>query len=131
MLAIAIRLAALVPLLAGGAGVLTGGGFLGEPAGPATASHLRYLSGLLLGIGLAALWCAADLPRRGGAFRGLCLVVALGGAARLLGWAIEGAPPWPHRLALGMELGVVPLLGLWSWRAPLPPFRLHGSGPSR
>jgi hypothetical protein len=115
MLTFAIRLAALVPILAGSAGALAGAGFLGEAAGPATDSHLRYLSGLLLGLGLLALWCAADLPRRGVAFTILCAVVALGGLARLLGVAVAGVPPWPHVAALGMELGVVPALWLW-WR---------------
>lgn len=119
MLPAAIRLAALVPLLAGAAGVLTGAGFLGEPAGPATDSHLRYLSGVLLGLGLLALWCAADLARRGQVFQVLAFVVAVGGLARLLGLALAGTPPLPHLLALGMELGVVPLLWLW-WRRARP-----------
>lgn len=119
MLPAAIRLAALVPLLAGAAGALTGAGFLGEPAGPATDSHLRYLSGLLLGLGLLALWCAADLARRGQVFQALAFVVAVGGLARLLGLALAGTPPLPHLLALGMELGVVPLLWLW-WRRARP-----------
>jgi hypothetical protein len=112
MLAHAIRLAALVPLLAGGAGALTGAGFLGEAAGPATGSHLRYLSGLLLGLGLVALWCSLDLARRGRLFEMLCAIVVIGGLARLGGLWVE-TPPWPHLLALGMELGVVP--GLWLW----------------
>ncbi len=117
MLPHAIRLAALVPLLAGGAGALTGAGFLGEPAGPATGSHLRYLSGVLLGLGLVAAWCAADLARRAAVFHALCLVVVLGGVARLGGLVAEGTPPLPHLLALGMELGVVPTLLAWSLRA--------------
>ncbi len=111
-----IRLAAIVPITAGLAGALTGAGFLGEPAGAATGSHMRYLSGLLLGIGLAALWCAADWPRRRDGFGLLCVLVTLGGAARALGWVLDGAPPWPHRLALVMELGVVPVLW-WATRA--------------
>ncbi|MCX7371585.1 MAG: hypothetical protein NTW56_03965 [Alphaproteobacteria bacterium] len=50
-----IRLAAITPITAGLAGAVTGTGFLSEAAGPATSSHLRYLSGLLLGLGLTAL----------------------------------------------------------------------------
>lgn len=117
MLPIAIRLAALVPLLAGGAGAVLGPAFLGEAAGPATGSHLRYLSGLLLGLGLAALWCAGDMPRRRQVFGALSAMVVLGGLARLLGLATAGLPPLPHLLALLMELGVVPALWLWSRRA--------------
>lgn len=110
MLPIIIRVACLVPILGGAAGVLTGAGFLDEVAGPATASHLRYLSGLLLGIGLVLAWCAGDLGRRGALFETLCGIVVLGGLGRLLGLAVDGAPPLPHLLALGMELGVTPLL---------------------
>src|SRR3954451_17738150 len=75
MLPLAIRLAALVPILAGGAGALLGPDALGEAAGPGTASHLRYLSGLLLGLGLVAWWCAADLPSRRQVFAALCAMV--------------------------------------------------------
>ena len=116
MLRFAIRLACLVPILAGGAGVLTGLGFLDEAAGPATQSHLRYLSGLLLGLGVLLVWCAGDLRQRGGLFSALCGIVVLGGLARLLGLVLDGPPPLPHLLALGMELGVTPALWLW-WRA--------------
>jgi hypothetical protein len=115
MLPHAIRLAALVPILAGLAGALSGAGFLGEPAGPATGSHLRYLSGLLLGLGAFAAWAAGDLARRGAVFEAVCAVVVLGGLARFAGLFSE-LPPWPHRLALVMELLVVPSLWLW-WQA--------------
>lgn len=113
MLPIAIRIACLVPILGGGAGALLGVAFLSEAGGPATGSHLRYLSGLLLGMGLLAFWCAGDLARRGDIFTALCAIFVLGGWARALGLALEGVPPLPHVLALGMELGVVP--GLWIW----------------
>jgi hypothetical protein len=116
MLPFCIRVAALVPLLAGLGGALLGAGFLGEEAGPATESHLRYLSGLLLGLGILAWWCAADLKRRGQVFSILVMIVALGGIARLGGLLGHGRPPLPHLLALGMELLVTPGLWLW-WRA--------------
>jgi hypothetical protein len=110
MLPLAIRLAALVPILAGGAGAILGPAFLGEATGPAASSHLRYLSGLLLGLGLTAWWCAAALPRRAGLFGALCAMVTLGGLARLAGLALDPLPPWPHLAALIMELGIVPAL---------------------
>lgn len=112
MLILAIRLACLVPILGGGTGAVLGVAALEEAGGPATDSHLRYLSGLLLGLGLCAFWCAGDLPRRGTIFSGLCAIFVLGGLARALGLAMEGVPPWPHVLALGMELAVVPALWL-------------------
>jgi len=100
-----------------GAGALLGVSALGEAGGPATGSHLRYLSGLLMGMGVCASWCAGDLRRRGGAFTALCAIFVLGGAARAWGLVMEGVPPWPHRAALGMELGVVPTLWLVVRRA--------------
>ncbi len=114
-----IRAAALVPLLAGGGGAVLGPAFLGEAAGPATESHLRYLSGLLLGLGLVAAWCALDLARRRQVFLALAVLVALGGLARLGGALALGWPPLPHALALLMELGVVPLLAWGVARAPM------------
>lgn len=113
MLPLALRLACLVPILGGGAGALFGMAVLGEAGGAATGSHLRYLSGLLLGMGCVAFWCAGDLRRRGKVFSALCGIFVLGGAARALGVIVEGAPPWPHLAALAMELGVVP--ALWAW----------------
>jgi len=109
----AVRAASIVPLLAGGAGAVTGFGFLAEEVSPAIDSHGRYLSGLLLGVGLASLWCAQAPRPRAQAFLVLAAIVTLGGCFRALGWALVGPPPLPHQLALLMELGVVPLLALW------------------
>ena len=134
----AILLACLVPLAAGLAGVLTGAGFLdaglpgiggvgnaGLPGvgggSPAVDSHLRYLSGLLLGSGLALAWASFDLPRRGRVFAILAPIIVLGGLARL-GGLFHATPPLPHLLALGMELGVTPLLW-WCVRRAM---RTHG-----
>lgn len=111
MVAAAIVVASVVPLAAGMAGVATGFGFLGVADLPTgAASHARYLSGLLLGLGLAALWCAARLGERRAVFAMLCLVVIAGGAARALGLVFDGVPPAEHVAALAMELGVVPAL---------------------
>ncbi len=112
----AVRLACLVPLLAGGAGALTGFGFLDQPLAPDADSHARYLSGLLLGLGLLGLWCAQRPAERGAGFEALAFIVVVGGLARLTGWALAGAPPLAHQLALVMELGVVPALWLWRRR---------------
>jgi hypothetical protein len=117
MLRWAIWIATLVPLSAGLAGALTGSAFLAEPAGPATDSHLRYLSGLLLGIGATFAWCAFDLRGRARIYDTLSAIVVTGGLARLLGLALAGTPPAPHLVALVMELGVVPALWLWRRRA--------------
>jgi hypothetical protein len=49
-------------------------------------------------------------------FRFLTLVVALGGLARLLGWALTGLPSFLMLAALAVELLVTPLLCLWQAR---------------
>jgi hypothetical protein len=68
LLQLAVALAGFVPVLAGGAGVLLGpamvGGLLGEAAAD---SHFRYLSGLLLAIGLGFWSTIPDLPATPGA----------------------------------------------------------------
>ncbi|TCH99757.1 DUF4345 domain-containing protein [Roseococcus sp. SYP-B2431] len=117
MLRATIWLACSVPILAGLAGCVTGGAFLGAAGPPAADSHIRYLSGLLLGIGVAFAWAAFDLERRAWVFEILAPIVALGGLARLLGLALAGPPPLPHLLALGMELVVTPALWLWVRRS--------------
>jgi hypothetical protein len=108
--------AALSPLGVGAMGVLHGASWLGGGASASANldSHVRYLSGVFFALGLAALWCAADIARRGVALRVIALGVALGGLARLAGMLGDGGvPSWPHRAALVMELGVTPLLALW------------------
>ncbi|MDB5412116.1 MAG: hypothetical protein JWR10_451 [Rubritepida sp.] len=117
MLRAMIWLACFVPISAGLAGCLTGTRFLGAAGPPAVDSHLRYLSGLLLGIGVAFAWAAFDLPRRAWIFDVLAPIVVLGGLARLLGLVLSGPPPLQHLLALVMELAVTPLLWLWVRRA--------------
>jgi len=98
ILRVLIWLACLVPLGAGLAGVL---GLL-----PDSSSHLRYLSGLLLGIGVGLAWAAFDLRRRSWLFDAFVPLVIVGGVARLF-----GAPStWQDVLPLGMELVVTPLL---------------------
>lgn len=116
-LRLAVALGGLVPVSAGLAGALLGPGMLGpEVVSPAADSHYRYLSGLLLGLGLG-FWSTLPDPRRHtGRFRLLTAIVVLGGLARLLGLVLHGAPGGPMLAALGMELGVTPLLCLWQAR---------------
>jgi Domain of unknown function (DUF4345) len=124
-----VAVACLVPLLAGGSGVLRGAEMM-HGVGPAPPvdldSHFRYLSGLLLGIGLAFLWCIPAIERRTLLFRTLGFLAILGGLARLLGLILRGVPGPGHVFGLAMELGTVPLLLLWQSRvarrfgSPLP-----------
>jgi hypothetical protein len=107
----AVALAAAVPVAAGLAGVAAGAP--GE--GAAFDSHYRYLSGLLLGIGLTFWSLIPRIERSGALFRALTLIVVAGGLARLYALWARG-DPGVMGLALVMELAVTPALCLWQAR---------------
>jgi hypothetical protein len=113
---VVVAVAGCVPVLAGGAGVLFGPSMTGAVWDAASDSHFRYLSGLLLGIGLAFWSCIPGLPHQTGRFRLLSAIVVLGGLGRLLAVPLHGWPGTPMGAALVMELVVVPLLCLWQSR---------------
>jgi hypothetical protein len=110
-LQLVIAVAGLVPVGAGLWGAL---GHMGTVGG-ASASQARYLSGLLLGIGLVFWACIPTIERRGAVVRALALIVVVGGLARLLG-ALETGLPHAVLLPLLMELGVTPAVALWRER---------------
>jgi hypothetical protein len=111
----AILLPGCVPVLAGLAGAVLGAQAFGAWPGRGADSHARYLSGLLLGIGLL-YWSAVPwIERRTGMVRLLTAIVVCGGLARLAGVFLAGDPGgmgW----ALIMELLVAPALCLWQAR---------------
>ncbi len=113
---LAVAIGGLVPVLAGLAGTLAGPGMLGAGAGIEEDSHFRYLSGLLLGIGLGFWSTLADPLRHAARFRLLTAIVVVGGLGRLIGLLLQGPPGAPMLAALGMELVVTPLLCLWQAR---------------
>ncbi len=115
LLQLAILLGGIVPVSAGVEGALCGTRFLGAWPGRSADSHFRYMSGLLLGIGLVLWGCIPTIERRATIVRTLTAVVVLGGLARLYGWIVAG-DPGTIRWALGMELVVTPLLCLWQTR---------------
>lgn len=115
---IAVLAGSVVPITAGAAGAFHGPEMIRAlTAGSADLdSHFRYLSGLLLGIGVAFVFCVVHIERRSAMFRTLGFIVVIGGLARLLGAAIHGMPSGAHRLAMVMELLVVPVLLIWLQR---------------
>ncbi len=115
-LRIAVALGGLVPVLSGLLGMVLGPGLLGEAASPAADSHFRYLSGLLLGVGLGFWSTIPRIEAQGRRFRLLTAIVVLGGIGRLLGLPLAGWPGAAMGAALGMELVVTPLLCLWQAR---------------
>lgn len=118
----AVAVAGLVPISAGLAGILLGAQMAGALAIPESLravsldSHVRYLSGLLLGLGLAFWSFIPAIERRTTEARLLTALVFLGGLARLYGVAQGGFPSGPMCFGLVMELVVTPLLCLWQAR---------------
>ena len=104
-----VALAGLVAVWAGAWGVL-------HALGGGLASHERYLSGLLLAIGLAFWTTVSDIEHKTARFRLLTALVVVGGISRLLGVALGDTLSWPIGGALAMELLVAPLLCLWQGR---------------
>jgi|SRR5271157_1291042 len=116
-LQIAVAAGGLVPVSAGLAGIILGASLTGESNAAADLdSHFRYLSGLLLGIGLAFWSTIPGIERNGPTFLLLTAIVFLGGLARLYGVLLQGLPGYPMIFGLLMELVVTPLLCLWQWR---------------
>jgi hypothetical protein len=107
----AVLVAGLVPVGAGAWGAI--GRLI--PAQGGDASHVRYLSGLLLGIGLVFWWTVPRIEARGAVVRVLTAVVLVGGLARLAATPTTGFP-LGVTLPLVMELGVTPLIALWRER---------------
>lgn len=79
-------------------------------------SHVRYLSGLFLALGIAFWTTVPGIARKTARFRLLAALVVAGGLARLLSLLVSGVPSAGHLAGLGLELVIVPLLVLWQAR---------------
>lgn len=79
-------------------------------------SHFRYLSGLLLEVGLAFWRLIPGIAIRSAEFRLLTALVVLGGMGRLIALLTVGVPSSTMLFGLSMELVVTPLLCLWQAR---------------
>jgi hypothetical protein len=123
LLQIAVAVGSLVPILAGGAGILLGPRLLGPDAVASVDldSHFRYLSGLLLGIGVGFVSTIPGIEIRGARFRLLTAIVVVGGLGRLIALLASGPPPPGMLAALAMELLVTPALAFWQHRVAAPP----------
>ena len=116
LLQIAVAVSSLVPIAAGGAGLLLGPALVAAEGGHDLDSHFRYLSGLLLGIGLAYATGVPGIERKRVRFLLLGGIVVVGGLGRLWSLVTVGAPSAIMLGALAMELVVTPLLTLWQLR---------------
>lgn len=117
LLQIAIAVAACVPVAGGFAGVLGGPAIFGPASGSIDSdSHFRYLSGLLLGLGLTFWWLVPRIEVASAPVRILTGLVVTGGLGRLISLSVLGLPSAGMVFALNMELAVTPLLCLWQSR---------------
>jgi len=117
MLQICVAVAAVIPVAAGLYGVVDSGLMIDGLNLPRPAdSHFRYLSGLLLAIGVAFWSTIPAIERRRAPFQLLAAIVVAGGIGRLISLIVAGTPNAPMLAALAMELGVVPALALWQAR---------------
>ena len=124
LLQLVILIAAVVPVTAGFWGAM--GGL--HPPSVGADSEARYLSGILMGIGLCFWACIPTIERRGREVRVLVLIVVIGGLARLAGALFTEATGTNVLPPLVMELAVTPLVALWRERVerrlrPLESFR--------
>jgi hypothetical protein len=116
LLQIVLAIVSLVPISAGLAGVAQGPHFFHVAAQVWADSHMRYLSGLLLGIGVLVWTIIPKVEKRGEALGALTLIVAIGGLSRLYSLITVGQPNTMMTCALFVELGLTPALFLWQRR---------------
>jgi uncharacterized membrane protein YfcA len=116
-LQVCILVGSLVPITAGLLGVIKGPVMMGAQDGLAGLDgHFRYLSGILLAIGLAFVSTVRHIEAHAARFRVLTFLVVVGGFGRLLSLLAIGIPSRDMIFALTMELLVTPALALWQTR---------------
>ena len=111
-----VAIAATVPVATGLYGVLFGQALTGDAVSISAESHFRFLSGLLLGIGLCFGSTLPAIEANTNRFRLLTLLIVVGGLGRLAGLGLTGLPSLFMIGGLIMELIVTPVLCLWQTR---------------
>ncbi|KFG68745.1 DUF4345 domain-containing protein [Microvirga sp. BSC39] len=111
-----VAIIATIPVATGLYGVLFGQALTGDAVSISAESHFRYLSGLLLGIGLCFWSTLPSIEIHTGRIRLLTLLVVIGGLSRLIGLALTGLPSLFMLGGLFVELIVAPVLCLWQTR---------------
>ena len=116
LLQIAIALAGLIAVAEGMVGGLHGTLMLGDWGDATLDSHFRYLSGLVLAVGVAYWSIVPNIERQAERLSLVTLIVVTGGFFRALGLLADGSPGLMMRVALVGELVGAPLLYLWQRR---------------
>jgi hypothetical protein len=111
-----VAIVAIVPVAAGLYGVLFGQALTGDAVSISAESHFRFMSGLLLGIGLCFWGALPSIEAKTNRFRLLTLLVVIGGLGRLVGLGLTGLPSLFMIGGLILELIVTPVLCLWQTR---------------
>jgi len=111
-----VAVVATIPVATGLYGVLFGQALTGDAVSISAESHFRFLSGLLLGIGLCFWSTLPSIEDKTYRFRLLTLLVVIGGLGRLIGLALSGLPSFFMMGGLFIELIVTPVLCLWQTR---------------
>jgi hypothetical protein len=111
-----IAVVSLIPLGAGFAGVFEGPKFLQVVANISADSHMRYLSGLLLGIGILAVTIIPNVEKHTERMAALTLIVFVGGLSRVWSLIEVGHPNTSMTAAFFVELVLTPSLYLWARR---------------
>lgn len=109
-LQVSIAILALLPVVGGLWGIVD------SQSGGWADSHIRYLSGLLLAIGLGYWTAVPEIETMAPRIRLLTALVVTGGIARLFGLVLGDVPTPMVVAALAMELLVAPILWLWQLR---------------
>ena len=110
-----VTVAAVVPILVGLSGI-SGGLSAFDPYARWSLngdSHVRYLSGLILAIGIGFWTTVPAIESHGARFRLLTALVLVGGLARLYAVTLWGLPGAAMISGLILELLVAPGLALW------------------
>lgn len=118
-LQITIFIFGFVPVLAGGYGVINGVNLFYNDTTTTIDlnNHFRYLSGLLLAIGLMFWSLIPKIETKSMQIQLLTTIVFIGGIARWSGTILHGEFNTAIAFALCMELIVTPLI--WWWHARL------------
>jgi hypothetical protein len=115
-LQVVLAIVSLIPLSAGLAGIWKGPAFYDVAASVSADSHMRYLSGLLFGIGIVVWWIIPRVEKSSEAFAAITAIVFVGGMARLWSLIHIGAPTGGMAYAIFVELALTPVLFFWQRR---------------
>ena len=115
-LQLSLTLAAGVAVVTGAFGIARGLALFDLSGTVSADSHVRYFSGLLLGIGLAFWSAVPKIETHANRLRLLSAIVVCGGMGRLCALVIAGMPHNAALFALANETLVPVLICLWQAR---------------